>query len=72
MLTILLRHTVVNVRHRSTISLNYGQSILVRKFLCTSVQRQAHLPQLSPYDVSLFAPISIVNVLILEYVYFVI
>uniref|UniRef100_A0A240SWW7 PPM-type phosphatase domain-containing protein n=1 Tax=Glossina morsitans morsitans TaxID=37546 RepID=A0A240SWW7_GLOMM len=53
MLTILLRHTVVNVRHRSTISLNYGQSILVRKFLCTSVQRQAHLPQLSPYDVNL-------------------
>uniref|UniRef100_A0A1A9UMP7 PPM-type phosphatase domain-containing protein n=1 Tax=Glossina austeni TaxID=7395 RepID=A0A1A9UMP7_GLOAU len=53
MLTILLRHKVVNVRHRSTISLTYGQSILVRKFLCTSVQRQAHLPQLSPYDVNL-------------------
>ncbi|XP_023306772.2 pyruvate dehydrogenase [acetyl-transferring]-phosphatase 1, mitochondrial [Lucilia cuprina] len=52
MLTILLRNTVLNVRHRTARTLLNGQNDVKRNFFC-SLQRQAQLPQLSPYDVNM-------------------
>ncbi|TMW53389.1 hypothetical protein DOY81_001511 [Sarcophaga bullata] len=52
MLTILLRNTVLNVRHRTTRSICNHADSGKRRF-CISIQRQAQLPQLSPYDVNM-------------------
>ncbi|KAM7350546.1 pyruvate dehydrogenase [acetyl-transferring]-phosphatase 1-like protein, mitochondrial [Cochliomyia hominivorax] len=51
MLTILLRNSVLKVRHRTTTTVR-GHGDIKRKF-CISIQRPAQLLQLSPYDVNM-------------------